>query len=184
MFSDQRPRPSDRQRTHTALRADPCLHPRAGHTAHSRGQRGVRTARGCHHDVGLSDPCQCTMASRSAGVTDRHPRLSHWHHTLAEPRDRNYASMLPCMDWIFGTYYLPRKQWPSAYGTEAKLPASPGGQFPYPLGLQLPRSGLTGVRGDGSVAGRTSNRGRRRESYWRSYLTTRRTRPHSPGCTT
>ncbi len=35
------------------------------------------------------------------------PAFHHWHHTLAEPRDRNYASMLPWMDWIFGTYYLP-----------------------------------------------------------------------------
>ena len=35
------------------------------------------------------------------------PAFHHWHHTLREPRDRNYASMLPCMDWIFGTYYLP-----------------------------------------------------------------------------
>ena len=72
------------------------------------------------------------------------PAFHHWHHTLTEPRDRNFASMLPCMDWIFGTYYLPRKQWPSAYGIEAKLPASLGGQLVYPLGLQPPQSGLTG----------------------------------------
>jgi sterol desaturase/sphingolipid hydroxylase (fatty acid hydroxylase superfamily) len=60
------------------------------------------------------------------------PAFHHWHHTLREPRDRNYASMLPCMDWIFGTYYLPR-EWPSAYGTETPLPASLGGQLLYPL---------------------------------------------------
>ena len=36
------------------------------------------------------------------------PAFHHWHHTLAEPRDRNFASMLPIMDWIFGTHYLPR----------------------------------------------------------------------------
>ncbi len=35
------------------------------------------------------------------------PGFHHWHHTLRGPRDRNYASMLPWMDWIFGTYYLP-----------------------------------------------------------------------------
>ena len=61
------------------------------------------------------------------------PAFHHWHHTLAEPRDRNFASMLPCMDWIFGTYYLPRKQWPSAYGIAAKLPDSLAGQLIYPL---------------------------------------------------
>ena len=36
------------------------------------------------------------------------PGFHHWHHTPSEPRDRNYASMLPWMDWIFGTHYLPR----------------------------------------------------------------------------
>ncbi len=71
------------------------------------------------------------------------PAFHHWHHTLAEPRDRNFASMLPCMDWIFGTYYLPRREWPSAYGIEAKLPGSLGGQLLYPLGLDRPGDRLT-----------------------------------------
>ena len=61
------------------------------------------------------------------------PAFHHWHHTLAEPRDRNYASMLPIMDWIFGTHYLPRDKWPAAYGTETKLPGSLAGQLIYPL---------------------------------------------------
>ena len=69
------------------------------------------------------------------------PAFHHWHHTLAEPRDRNYASMLPCMDWIFGTYYLPRDRWPTAYGIEAKLPGSLGGQLAYPLRLPSPQAG-------------------------------------------
>ncbi|HYP68015.1 MAG TPA: sterol desaturase family protein [Thiobacillaceae bacterium] len=61
------------------------------------------------------------------------PHFHHWHHTLGGERDRNYASMLPLMDWIFGTLHLPRKQWPEAYGIEAKLPASITGQMLYPL---------------------------------------------------
>lgn len=60
------------------------------------------------------------------------PGFHHWHHTLREPRDHNYASMLPCMDWIFGTFYLPNR-WPSAYGIDATLPDSLGGQLLYPL---------------------------------------------------
>jgi sterol desaturase/sphingolipid hydroxylase (fatty acid hydroxylase superfamily) len=64
------------------------------------------------------------------------PAFHHWHHTLAEPRDRNFASMLPILDWVFGTHYLPRKQWPSAYGIEAKLPGSLAGQLMYPLRLE------------------------------------------------
>ena len=61
------------------------------------------------------------------------PHFHHWHHPLGEQRDRNYASMLPLMDWIFGTYHLPRNQWPSAYGIEARLPGSLAGQLMYPL---------------------------------------------------
>ena len=61
------------------------------------------------------------------------PAFHHWHHTLAQPRDRNYASMLPFMDWIFGTHYLPRNQWPSAYGIEAKLPSSLAAQLLHPF---------------------------------------------------
>jgi len=64
------------------------------------------------------------------------PAFHHWHHTLAAPRDRNFASMLPVVDWVFGTHYLPRKQWPAAYGIETKLPGSLAGQLAYPLSLQ------------------------------------------------
>jgi sterol desaturase/sphingolipid hydroxylase (fatty acid hydroxylase superfamily) len=60
------------------------------------------------------------------------PGFHHWHHTLADPRDRNFASMLPWMDWIFGTLYLP-KHWPLAYGIDTKLPSSLGSQLMYPL---------------------------------------------------
>jgi sterol desaturase/sphingolipid hydroxylase (fatty acid hydroxylase superfamily) len=61
------------------------------------------------------------------------PAFHHWHHTLAEPRDRNYASMLPWMDRIFGTHFLPRNRWPTAYGIDAEMPDSLGGQLSYPL---------------------------------------------------
>ena len=60
------------------------------------------------------------------------PAFHHWHHTLGEPRDRNYASMLPAMDRIFGTWYLP-KEWPSSYGTDTKLPDSLGMQMAFPF---------------------------------------------------
>ena len=61
------------------------------------------------------------------------PAFHHWHHTLGEQRDRNYAPMLPWIDRIFGTYHLPRNEWPSGYGIEARLPGSLGGQLMYPL---------------------------------------------------
>ncbi len=69
------------------------------------------------------------------------PAFHHWHHTLQEPRDRNYASMLPCMDWIFGTFYLPRTEWPTAYGIDTTLPESISGQLIHPF---LPHPAQTG----------------------------------------
>lgn len=70
------------------------------------------------------------------------PGFHHWHHTKGEKRDHNYASMLPVMDWIFGTFHLPRNQWPITYGIEAKLPASLIGQLLYPLRSQSSQDNL------------------------------------------
>jgi hypothetical protein len=64
------------------------------------------------------------------------PAFHHWHHALTGPINRNFASTLPWLDRIFGTHYLPRTEWPAAYGIEAKLPDSPGGQLAYPLRTQ------------------------------------------------
>jgi sterol desaturase/sphingolipid hydroxylase (fatty acid hydroxylase superfamily) len=61
------------------------------------------------------------------------PAFHHWHHTLAEPRNRNFASMLPVLDWVFGTWHLPRKKWPMAYGIVEKLPISLAGQLAHPF---------------------------------------------------
>lgn len=45
------------------------------------------------------------------------PRFHHWHHTRSGPIDRNFASMLPVMDRVFGTMHLPKgKAWPEEYG--------------------------------------------------------------------
>ncbi len=63
------------------------------------------------------------------------PAFHHWHHTRTEHINRNYSSTLPWLDWIFGTHYLP-KEWPDAYGIEARMPDSLSEQIAYPL---LPR---------------------------------------------
>ena len=47
------------------------------------------------------------------------PRFHHWHHNRGTPVDRNYASMLPAMDRLFGTLHMPADgAWPAAYGVE------------------------------------------------------------------
>jgi sterol desaturase/sphingolipid hydroxylase (fatty acid hydroxylase superfamily) len=60
------------------------------------------------------------------------PAFHHWHHTRSDHRDRNYASFLPVMDRIFGTYYLPKHDWPAEYGITGPMPHSLSGQLAYP----------------------------------------------------
>ncbi len=67
------------------------------------------------------------------GLVISTPAFHHWHHTNDEHINRNYASMLPFMDRLFGTWYLPDKQWPPGYGLgapaaarNAGAPAEPG----------------------------------------------------------
>ncbi len=69
------------------------------------------------------------------------PAFHHWHHTHTDHKDHNYASMLPWIDRIFGTYYLPRNQWPAAYGIPDTLPGSLVGQLVYPLRSAPPNAG-------------------------------------------
>jgi sterol desaturase/sphingolipid hydroxylase (fatty acid hydroxylase superfamily) len=53
------------------------------------------------------------------------PAFHHWHHTNDNSAviNKNYASMLPWVDKIFGTFYLP-KRWPQRYGIDQNLPTS------------------------------------------------------------
>ncbi len=45
------------------------------------------------------------------------PRFHHWHHTSDLTfADKNFAVHIPVLDRLFGTYYLPDKRWPEAYG--------------------------------------------------------------------
>ncbi len=60
------------------------------------------------------------------------PAFHHWHHTNDEHRDRNFAFVFPLIDRIFGTAWLP-KYWPTAYGIDAKMSPTLGGQFFDPL---------------------------------------------------
>ena len=61
------------------------------------------------------------------------PGFHHWHHTLPAPRDCNYASMLPWLDRIFGSHYLPKGQWPSSYGNPTRSAPTLAGQLLQPL---------------------------------------------------
>jgi sterol desaturase/sphingolipid hydroxylase (fatty acid hydroxylase superfamily) len=61
------------------------------------------------------------------------PAFHHWHHSREDPIDRNYANLLPWLDRIFGTYYLPKKDWPVAYGLRDPISPNMVGQLIDPL---------------------------------------------------
>jgi sterol desaturase/sphingolipid hydroxylase (fatty acid hydroxylase superfamily) len=63
------------------------------------------------------------------------PAFHHWHHTNDGPAyiDKNFASMLPWLDRVFGTFYLPNDAFPSAYGIEAHMPAGFCNQMFHPF---------------------------------------------------
>jgi sterol desaturase/sphingolipid hydroxylase (fatty acid hydroxylase superfamily) len=67
------------------------------------------------------------------------PAFHHWHHTNDEHVNKNYASMLPVMDKVFGTWYMP-KQWPSKYGTDTAVAPGLAGQLLQPFEAQKTRS--------------------------------------------
>ena len=45
------------------------------------------------------------------------PRFHHWHHGIErEAIDVNFSIHFPLFDRLFGTFYLPRNDWPLGYG--------------------------------------------------------------------
>ncbi len=68
------------------------------------------------------------------------PRYHHWHHSSDDAAiDKNYVAHLPAIDWLFGTFYMPRdrKAWPHRYGTVGiPLPKGIVRQFLYPFQAQ------------------------------------------------
>ena len=65
------------------------------------------------------------------------PAFHHWHHTNDKHVNKNYASMLPFMDKLFGTCYMPKKQWPPKYGTDTPVAEGFAAQLVQPF---VPRS--------------------------------------------
>jgi sterol desaturase/sphingolipid hydroxylase (fatty acid hydroxylase superfamily) len=63
------------------------------------------------------------------------PRFHHWHHGLdKEAIDVNFAIHFPLFDRLFGTYHLPKSEWPTGYGIEGHpVPRSYLKQFLYPF---------------------------------------------------
>ena len=62
------------------------------------------------------------------------PHFHHWHHTKDDHVNRN--SMLPLMDQLFGTMYLPQQQWPAEYGIQGPMSSGILGQLMHPFARQ------------------------------------------------
>jgi sterol desaturase/sphingolipid hydroxylase (fatty acid hydroxylase superfamily) len=63
------------------------------------------------------------------------PRFHHWHHGIGEESiDVNFSIHFPFLDWIFGTYHLPKERWPKEYGLPGHpVPRGYLSQFKYPF---------------------------------------------------
>jgi sterol desaturase/sphingolipid hydroxylase (fatty acid hydroxylase superfamily) len=61
------------------------------------------------------------------------PAFHHWHHTRRDHVNRNYATMLPFVDLLFGSWYMPRKQWPQEYGIDGHVEPGLMGQLLQPF---------------------------------------------------
>jgi sterol desaturase/sphingolipid hydroxylase (fatty acid hydroxylase superfamily) len=63
------------------------------------------------------------------------PQYHHWHH-CEDPKyyGKNFATIFPFIDKIFGTYYLPGNTWPEGTGLrEAHFPKGYVNQLMYPF---------------------------------------------------
>ncbi len=63
------------------------------------------------------------------------PAFHHWHHTNdgSDYVNKNYAALLPWVDRLFGTHYLPPAQYPKRYGIDMVMPVDLTGQLLLPL---------------------------------------------------
>ena len=62
------------------------------------------------------------------------PQFHHWHHSSEKPAiDTNYSAHTVLFDWLFNTFHLPGKNWPTSYGTTKPLPKNYIGQTLYPI---------------------------------------------------
>lgn len=63
------------------------------------------------------------------------PAFHHWHHTNDDPAyfHKNFAPMLPWIDHVFGTLYLPHNRHPQRYGIDQLVSKSMAGQLLHPF---------------------------------------------------
>jgi sterol desaturase/sphingolipid hydroxylase (fatty acid hydroxylase superfamily) len=63
------------------------------------------------------------------------PVFHRWHHTSSDRGgNKNFASTLPVLDVVFGTFYMPSNERPDAYGiADRDFPPGFARQMLYPF---------------------------------------------------
>lgn len=63
------------------------------------------------------------------------PVFHHWHHTNDHPSlyNKNYSSILPLCDLLFGSFYLPKAQRTRSFGVNEPVPKSFRGLLAHPF---------------------------------------------------
>ncbi len=63
------------------------------------------------------------------------PQFHHWHHGADDVAiDKNFAVHLPVLDIMFGTFHLPKGEWPASYGMkENPVPEGYAKQMVWPF---------------------------------------------------
>ncbi len=63
------------------------------------------------------------------------PVFHRWHHTNERcAMNKNFAGLFPCIDMLFGTFYMPKGVQPLEFGVdESEVPAGVLAQLAYPL---------------------------------------------------
>lgn len=46
---------------------------------------------------------------------------------------KNYADQFPLWDLVFGSFHMPKGQWPEGYGTHAPVPLNRAAQMLHPF---------------------------------------------------
>ena len=75
------------------------------------------------------------------------PRFHRWHHAdESAAQDKNFAGLLPVIDRIFGTYYMPKDARPESFGTATPVPAGLLRQLAFPFRPARTQEVHTGAR--------------------------------------